>query len=383
MVSRLLALFARRGGLPLADYDGLYFIDDFSNGPTAAGSVHGTASSDGLAKRYLLDTGSYLSISTKLDCANVHAISDPVIRYRTAADGSWAFAQDDAYIFSINPEGTGYPIGTYRFGYETNLSGTAIDPAYDCSISNIRADCYPGESAIAHNVDLGLGSSDPTDTYDDTIKTSRMVFKVADGGGFLLLKYKGGTRWKVEYASTIAHGGTAAFPVWSAQSTTNKFTGCVNLIAAAAMGTAWAGSPAEMTTPSALDTATMPSADCFITLKNITVPSAGAIQIEFRKSGSDELMVEIDSTGKPTIYENGVARIEGSAAQVTNGEYLHLEFDGALARMWTHDAQNPVVYQTLALTGGTGINVASLGTAGAVGLVQAWQSYHDAPFVMP
>jgi hypothetical protein len=365
------------GGLPLADYDGLYFIDDFSNGIVAAGAVHDTASSDGLAKRYVLDTGSKLSVSTKLDCSGAQAIGDPNIRYRTAADGAIAFAADDAHIFGITPGGEGYPKGTYDFGYDTNLLGGTQKPYFGASIANMRAE--DSRAPNAHAIDL---------EYDDSVSFSRMLFKVDAGGNFLLLKHVGGTRWQVEYASKEAHAGTAAYPLFITTSTTNDFIGSVGLVSAVAMPAAWAGTAVVMTNPSALDTGTMPDPSCFVTFSNITVPSAGAIQVEFRKSGSDELMVEIDSAGRPIIYENGVAKVTGDNGEVANTEDLEFEFVDNTTRFWTYGEQNPTPeppapVAIVTLTTGTGINVASLGTGGAIGEIKVWKSYHNAPFVMP
>ena len=212
-----------------------------------------------------------------------------------------------------------------------------------------------------------------------------MVFK-AGTDGFVFLKHVSGTLWRVEYSSITVHGGTVACPLFYNRSDSggNEFLGHVNLVSALAMPAAWCGTPVKMTNPSALDTGTMPSADSFVLFDNVTVPSAGAIQVEFRKSGSDELMVEIDSNGKPIIYENGVAKATGENGQVASTEHLNFEFVGATTRMWTHGEQNPTPETPAAvtLTGGAGVNVASLGTGGAIGEIRMWKSYHNAPFVV-
>lgn len=381
MGSRKLLLFPPvRGGVSetLSSYDGLYFYDDFSNGAVAAGSVDGTASSDTLAKRIVTDTGSKYSVSNKLDSTGNAGVGDPNIRYRYANDAWIAFEDDDAYIFNVKVDGAAYPKGIYEIGYDTNLTDEPQKPKFSGSIANIRVEDWATEIGIAngHAVDL---------EYDNSVAFNRMVFK-AGTDGFVFLKHISGTLWRVEYTSITAHVGVLACPLFYNRSAAggNEFIGHIGLISAMAMPTAWCGSPVKMANPSALDTATMPSADSFVLFDNVTVPSAGAIQVEFRKSGSDELMVEIDSAGKPTIYENGVEVTAGLDGQVASTEHLNFEFVGATTRMWTHGEQNPTPETPAAVTftGGTGVNVASLGTGGAIGEIRMWGSYHDAPFVV-
>ena len=89
-----------------------------------------------------------------------------------------------------------------------------------------------------------------------------------------------------------------------------------------------------------------------------------------------------DTAGKPIVYEDNNARITGSNGEVANGEYLQLAFDKSTVKMWPHDSQNPDTHGSLTLTAGTGFNVASLGTGGAVGEVQMWRLQHKTPFTV-
>ena len=130
------------------------------------------------------------------------------------------------------------------------------------------------------------------------------------------------------------------------------------------------GTPATgvWTNPSETDTATMRD-DAFVRITDITLPSSGVITIDIRKTGSDELTLEIDSTGRLRLLENGVARITGSAGDVSNNSEATVIVDGVDAELYG-DGTQVGTYGSLGITTGTGAELTSLGTGGALAKVE-------------
>ena len=121
--------------------------------------------------------------------------------------------------------------------------------------------------------------------------------------------------------------------------------------------------------PQAADTATH-EADCLAYGRGVTVPSADSLQYELRKDGSDEITLDIDSAGKPIVKENGVARITGNNADVTDGDDWGMDLDDTDAKLFIEGIQIAATYESLSLTDGTTFNMASIGTGGATNSVE-------------
>lgn len=135
----------------------------------------------------------------------------------------------------------------------------------------------------------------------------------------------------------------------------------VEIHAAHALGIA----DARIICPQASDTETH-SADCVFYARGVRLPSSGNIELELRKSGADEITLEIDSNGRPRILENGTARITGSNSDVADGDDVCVRLNDDTVDLFVEGTQISTAYSSLTLTSGTGFNVASLGTGGWV-----------------
>jgi len=120
---------------------------------------------------------------------------------------------------------------------------------------------------------------------------------------------------------------------------------------------------ARIICPQASDTETH-SADCIFYARGVHLPSADSLRYELRKSGSDEITLDIDSNGLPTIEENGTARITGSNSDVSDGDDVCVRLNGDTVDLFVNGSEISSAYESLTLTTGTGFNMASIGTAG-------------------
>ena len=111
--------------------------------------------------------------------------------------------------------------------------------------------------------------------------------------------------------------------------------------------------------PQTSDTGTM-DADGLTYVRGISVPGAGNFQLELRKSGSDELTLDVDNAGALLLQENGVTRISAVGGTVTDGDDIGTILDDVDADVFV-EGTNEGSYGSLTLTGGTTWNVADDG----------------------
>ncbi len=137
-----------------------------------------------------------------------------------------------------------------------------------------------------------------------------------------------------------------------------------------ALGGSKLGATDRQVCPQANDTGTA-DADCLAILRATQVPSAGNLQVELRKVGSDEITYDVDSAGKPILYENATARITGNNADVSSDDDNYIDLNGAAGEIFTNGATDGSTSSIAHLTGVTW-KIASLGTAGAADALELW-----------
>jgi hypothetical protein len=138
------------------------------------------------------------------------------------------------------------------------------------------------------------------------------------------------------------------------------------------------GATDRQVAPQASDTGTADS-DCLAILRATQVPAAGNLQVELRKAGSDELTYDVDSNGKPILYDNANADITGENGDVSSDDDNMIVLDGADGEIFTNGATDGSS-ASIAHLSGTTWNIASLGTAGAADALELWKLKTNMPF---
>jgi hypothetical protein len=206
--SRLLTLLKRAGGGSIYDY--AVFVDDFTV-DASAGEVNGTTSSDGLAKRSVVDTESKLSVSgggLQFSGKASPAWGDPYIRYTTLADGPFSVGLGSALLVELSA--TNAVTGYSTWGLDENATGADLVPDTRIQfgsgggllqVSSTDGQDYP--LALVNNTDFKI-----------------MLLAVGESAGYDVLHYTGsGALWDRigSYSDSIANSGSLApaFMVWN------------------------------------------------------------------------------------------------------------------------------------------------------------------------
>jgi hypothetical protein len=103
--------------------------------------------------------------------------------------------------------------------------------------------------------------------------------------------------------------------------------------------------------------------------RNVNLPSAGSLQYELRKVGSDEITLDIDSAGALIVKENATSRISAAGGTVSEDDDACVVLDGANVEAFVNGT-SAGSYASLSLTAGTTFNMASIGTAGSTNSVE-------------
>ncbi len=132
----------------------------------------------------------------------------------------------------------------------------------------------------------------------------------------------------------------------------------------------------------ALDTFTH-TPDCLIEFVITTLPSAGSIDIHFRKTdASNYWLIRISTTGALTLFEV-VATVETqratAAAVISNGHRALVRAWGGTIAAASNDTSRWSYTSAITSIGATAGSVASLGTGGAVADLVAWPAYPTLP----
>ena len=87
-------------------------------------------------------------------------------------------------------------------------------------------------------------------------------------------------------------------------------------------------------------------------IKNITLPSSGDMDYQFRISGSDELTLRFNDDGSVTLLDNATPRITGGAATVSDADDIVLVCEGASGEVFV-DGVSVGSTSAIAITTGT------------------------------
>lgn len=184
--SRFRVPHPRRAIAPGVSGEGLakfaVFLDEFV-GTVAAGSVDGTLSSDGKAKRNVTDTENKLSINNELTLAGglaAPAWGDPMITWSTLGDGAFVTAPCAGALWAITLDGA----GSTRFGFASSVGGTVpTDPSIESSSGLIRK--RPGSDVLANP---GYG-----------VEAHVMQYSRNSTNGYIWFVHQSGKQWKLLY----------------------------------------------------------------------------------------------------------------------------------------------------------------------------------------
>ena len=199
MRSKLLTMFGGGGGgIPLiANYGGTVFFDDFSDGPIAAGSVHGTTVPNGGAKRYVVDTTSKLSISTKLLIAAAGLNGNPGIWYTEEDDSGFEFGAYWGVYFAWRASAKG--LG--NMGLDSNFIGGGNDPRFAPGAANVAGETTTnGDATIISNYSINT-------TYHS------MLFQRGAGSKFMFLEHNDEQVWDIKHTCDDNETAASVFPV--------------------------------------------------------------------------------------------------------------------------------------------------------------------------
>jgi len=148
-----------------------------------------------------------------------------------------------------------------------------------------------------------------------------------------------------------------------------------------ALGGTVLGATDRVVCPQADDTGTG-DADSYTVIRGIQVPSADNLQLQQRISGTDEVTYDVDSAGKPILYDNATARITGENGDVSSDDDVQVKLQGANGEVW-HNGVSDGTTSAIAHATGRTWKVAALGTGGAADAIEFWPYYVYLPFGLP
>lgn len=345
------------------------FIEDRFVGTVAAGSVNGTATSDGKGTRIVVDTENKLSISSGLILAGGKAspaYGDPSIWIGPAAGGAWTLRQGDLFATRDMVSQHSYAYA----GFDTNATGDPSKPYW--SILNngklfVRCD----------------GNSDIGESYSATDTITIGVLRLATRHHALR---RVGTRTLLAYPSSLTPIATGyfGFSSYNLQATCHAIRG-INLPDNGIAVDDTLGLVDYAATPAESATAVM-TEDGWVEFKLSALPSAGSVQVRFWSVDAHNYWyMDIPADGSAAIYEvvadSAAARLTWAAGTVGATSRIRIKAVAGDVRMFVDDYMTGSPYATAPSQTGTGMVLASVGTGGALASWRSWR--HDITSIVP